>query len=329
MNIKQYDFRKINIKQNKILLFYGKNDGLKHHTKLELIKKRKNVSNYDQSDILNNNEILFENLYSQGLFDNERTIIIKRTNDKILKVIEKIEPKKLDDTLIIVDADNLEKKSKLRTYFEKHKNFICIAFYEENEQTLVKVAQNFLRQKNIILSSSSINLVVNKCNGDRGNLLKELEKIENYSKNKKIIKEEDISKLTNLIEDHDISKLIDHCLVKNTKKTIKILNENNFQNEDCLLIIRIFLNKAKRILNLSNEYEKNKDINKVISSARPPIFWKDKEITIQQIYKWNPKDMKMLIYKLSELELIVKKNINNSINLTVNFILDQLFSKQN
>ena len=208
MNIKQYDFRKINIKQNKILLFYGKNDGLKHHTKLELIKRRKNVSNYDQSDILNNNEILFENLYSQGLFDNERTIIIKRTNDKILKVIEKIEPKKLDDTLIIVDADNLEKKSKLRTYFEKHKNFICIAFYEENEQTLVKVAQNFLREKNIILSSSSINHVVNKCNGDRGNLLKELEKIENFSKNKKIIKEEDISKLTNLIEDHDISKLI-------------------------------------------------------------------------------------------------------------------------
>ena len=309
MNIKQYDFRKINIKQNKILLFYGKNDGLKHHTKLELIKRRKNVSNYDQSDILNNNEILFENLYSQGLFDNERTIIIKRTNDKILKVIEKIEPKKLDDTLIIVDADNLEKKSKLRTYFEKHKNFICIAFYEENEQTLVKVAQNFLREKNIILSSSSINHVVNKCNGDRGNLLKELEKIENFSKNKKIIKEEDISKLTNLIEDHDISKLIDHCLVKNTKKTIKILNENNFQNEDCLLIIRIFLNKAKKILNLSNEYEKNKDINKVISSARPPIFWKDKEITIQQIYKWNPKDMKMLIYKLSELELIVKNRL--------------------
>ena len=329
MNIKQYDFRKINIEQNKILLLYGRNDGLKHHTKLELIKKRKNVSNYDQSDILNNNEILFENLYSQGLFDNERTIIIKRTNDKILKVIEKIEPKKLDNTLIIVDADNLEKKSKLRTYFEKHKNFICIAFYEENEQTLVKAAQSFLREKNIILSSSSINLIINKCNGDRGNLLKELEKIENYSKNKKIIKEEDISKLTNLIEDHDISKLIDHCLVKNTKKTIKILNENNFQNEECLLIIRIFLNKAKRILNLSNEYEKNKDINKVISSARPPIFWKDKEITMQQIYKWNPKDIKMLIYKLIELELIVKKNINNSINLTVNFILEQLFSKQN
>ncbi len=329
MNIKQYDFRKINIEQNKILLLYGRNDGLKHHTKLELIKKRKNVSNYDQSDILNNNEILFENLYSQGLFDNERTIIIKRTNDKILKVIEKIEPKKLDNTLIIVDADNLEKKSKLRTYFEKHKNFICIAFYEENEQTLVKAAQSFLREKNIILSSSSINLIINKCNGDRGNLLKELEKIENYSKNKKIIKEEDISKLTNLIEDHDISKLIDHCLVKNTKKTIKILNENNFQNEECLLIIRIFLNKAKRILNLSNEYEKNKDINKVISSARPPIFWKDKEITMQQIYKWNPKDIKMLIYKLIELELIVKKNINNSINLTVNFTLEQLFSKQN
>jgi len=60
-----------------------------------------------------------------------------------------------------------------------------------------------------------------------------------------------------------------------------------------------------------------------ISSARPPIFWKDKEITKQQIYKWSPKNIKKLIYKLADVELLIKKNMNNSINLITDFILEQ------
>ena len=86
-----------------------------------------------------------------------------------------------------------------------------------------------------------------------------------------------------------MSELIDNCLSKNKKKTINILNENNFSNEDCILIIRIFLNKLKKILKLSNEFKKNKNIDLTISSAKPPIFWKDKEITKQQIFVWKPK----------------------------------------
>ena len=60
-----------------------------------------------------------------------------------------------------------------------------------------------------------------------------------------------------------------------------------------------------------------------ISSAHPPIFWKDKEITKQQIYKWSPKSIKKLIYKLADVELLIKKNMNNSINLITDFILEQ------
>jgi DNA polymerase-3 subunit delta len=101
------------------------------------------------------------------------------------------------------------------------------------------------------------------------------------------------------------------------------LNENNFNNEDCILITRTFLNKSKKILKLSNEFKINKNIDLTISSARPPIFWKDKEITKQQIYKWTPQSIKKMIFKLSEIELLIKKNINNSINLITDFILDQ------
>ena len=152
-------------------------------------------------------------------------------------------------------------------------------------------------------------------------------KIENYYLSKGKITEDIIIKLINLIENHDVSELVDNCLIKKKKKTIKILNENNFANEDCILIVRTFLNKAKRILKLSAEFEKNNNINLTITSAKPPIFWKDKETIKHQIQQWRPESIKSLIYKLSIIELLIKRNINNSVNIISDFILEQVFSK--
>ena len=89
------------------------------------------------------------------------------------------------------------------------------------------------------------------------------------------------------------------------------------------MIARSFLIKAKKLLALSTTFEINKNIDLTISSAKPPIFWKEKEITKQQIYKWKSKNIKKLIYTLGETELQIKKNINNSINLITDFILNQ------
>ena len=110
-------------------------------------------------------------------------------------------------------------------------------------------------------------------------------------------------KITNLIENHSLSELVDNCLAKNNKKIINILNENNFNNEDCILITRSLLNKSKKVLQLVKEFENNKNIELTISSAKPPIFWKDKEITKQQIKQWKPESIKDLIYKLADIEL--------------------------
>ena len=129
--------------------------------------------------------------------------------------------------------------------------------------------------------------------------------------------------MTNISENQSISELIDNCLAKNEKRTIHILNENNFNIEDCILITRIFLIKAKKILILSSEFEKNKNIELTISKAKPPIFWKDKEITKQQIYKWKPENIKKLIYKIHNLELDIKRNVLNSVNLISNFLVEQ------
>lgn len=321
MILKSYEINKINQSINHLILFYGKNEGLKNEAINVLIKDKNNISNYEEKEILDNESNFIENILSKSLFEQQKFILIKRATDKILKIIENLNSKNLEDTIIIVNSDNLEKKSKLRSFFEKDKTLICIPFYPDNDLTLSKLAYNFFKNKKILISPSSINLIVNKCSGDREKLVNELHKIEFFTKNGKKIDNVSISKLINLNENHSISELVDNCLAKNKKKTISILNENNFNNEDCIMITRSFISKAKKLLILSKTFETNKNIDLTISSAKPPIFWKEKEITKQQILKWNSRNIKQLIYSLSETELQIKKNINNSINLITDFIL--------
>ena len=322
MILKFFYLNNINLNVNNIILFYGKNSGLKDEC-LNKIIKNKNISVYEEKEILDEKNNFIEQILSKSLFDAEKFIIIKRATDKIVNLIKEIADKKIDDIKIIINTDFLEKKSKLRSLFEKDKKLICVPFYPDTDQTLSKLAYNYLKNLKISISSENINLIVNKCNGDRQVLLNELEKIESYTKNKKEISTTNLTKIINLLENYSISELIDNCLIKNKKKTLKILNENNFSNEDCFLIIRTFLNKLKRILILANELEKNQNIDLTLSSAKPPIFWKDKEIIKQQIFQLKPKKIKELIYQTNKLEYLVKRNIGNSLNLVTNFVLEQ------
>jgi len=327
MITKAYELNKINLNQSPFILLYGKNEGFKNQAITQILKNKDGISKYEEKEILENSENFLESIFSMSLFESEKILVIKRTTDKILNILTEIIQKDVKDIIFILSADILDKKSKLRSFFEKDKKCVCIPFYPDNEQTLSKLAFNFLREKNISLSTSDINLIVNKSNGDRKILLSELNKLEYYSKNGKKITTEHIMKLTNLIENFSISELVDNCLANNTRKTKNILIENNFGNEDCVLIIRTFLNKLKRILKLCAEFQENKDINLTIASAKPAIFWKDKDITKQQILRWSPNEIKEIIYKLNNIELMVKKNFGNSINLITDFILSQISSK--
>ena len=325
---KNYEIEKLNQNFN-YFLFYGKNEGLKNETIIKLNHKKKEILNYDEKEVLENQSFFIEKVLSKSLFDEDKIIVIKRATDKIVKLIDELNTRNIEETIIIIIADNLDKKSKLRLLFEKDNRMVCVPFYPDNEQVLSKLAYNFLQDRKISMSPSNINMIINKCGGERETLINELQKIEYFSKNGKKINTEIISKLINLNENHSISELIDNCLAKNKKKIISILNENNFSNDDCVMITRSFLIKAKKLLALSTTFETNKNIELTISSAKPPIFWKEKEITKQQIYKWESKNIKQLIYALGETELQIKKNINNSINLITDFILLQSSSATN
>ena len=217
----------------------------------------------------------------------------------------------------------LETKSKLRSLFEKDKNLICIPTYPDTNETLSKLSSVFFNKEKILISQQNINLIVEKCNGDRRNLYNELDKIKSYAINKKKISSSEILKIVNLSENYGLSELIDNCLAKNKNKIINILNENNYNADDCIMILRTFLSKAKRMLKLAVQFEQNNDINKTINSAKPPIFWKDKEIVKIQLNKWKSNKIENLINNLNDLELKIKKNQNNSLLIITDFILEK------
>ena len=331
MIVKFFELKNKDLKQNKYFLLYGNNKGLIEETiKNTLIPiLSNNVSYYDESQILNNIENFKEDIFSQSFFDRERLIVIKRSTEKIYPVCEEIVEKNLKDISIIFISESLEKRSKLRLFFEKNNKTVCIPFYEDNQQTLSNIVQNHLKKLNINLSQQMINVIVDRSRGDRVNLNNELIKIENYSLNKKKIELDDILKLTNLAENHHISSLVDYSLAKNRTKTLNILNENNLNSEDCIYILRMFLNKLKRLLIIKNELREDNNIEKIISSHKPPIFWKDKELVKQQIKAWKYDNIKKQIVKTNSLELKIKRNPSASIFLVTDFILERTLEISN
>ena len=278
MIIKSFELSKINLKEKQFFLFYGKNEGLKKETIKEKFKEfyTDNIYNYDENEILQNEQKFFNDIFSRSFFENEKLIIVSRTTDKIKNLIEEMLEKKIEDIVIILNAGILEKKSKIRSLFEKNKKTICVAFYEDNNQTLSGIINKFFKDNKILISQQLINLIVQRSRGDRQNVNNELEKIKNFIGDKNKISANDLLKLTNLAENYSVSVLIDGCLAKNMRATVNILNENNYSTEDCILIIRTLLIKSKRLLMLLKGLKNDKNIDNVISSFKPPIFWKEK-----------------------------------------------------
>ena len=326
MIIKTYQLENLKKKHSNFYLLYGENEGYKNQVIKQILAPgfEENIRRYEETEIINNFDNFINEITNKSFFENKKTIIVSRATEKINKFLDNILNKNIDDVTMVINAGMLDKKSKLRSNFEKNKNLICIPFYSDDSYTLSKIAKKFFTEKKIPISQETINLLVERCKGDRENMRNELSKIESYIKNKKKISSEEIIKLTNLTENYSYSELADSCLSKNLKKTINILNENNYSSEDCMPILRFMLSKSKRLLKLKEACKTQKNIDDIISSYKPSIFWKDKEIVKQQMKNWSLKSTEELIFALNEVELIIKKGNINALNIISDFILSQV-----
>jgi len=324
MIVKNYEIKKI-INQNfDFYLFYGSNIGLIEITINKLIKPNfsKNLFIYDEQDILDNLNKFNENIFNLSFFEQDKLIIINRATDKILNLITEVIDKNPDKIKIIIKSNNLDRKSKLRNFFEKNKKTIIVPFYEEDHKSLSKLITDFFIEKKIKITHEGINLIVEKVRGKRISLNNELDKIYHLSKENKYADAEKISKLINLAEDYDLSELVNQCLAKNKFQTLKILNNNQILNDDCISIIRLFLYKVERIKKIQLQLKLNQNYESVINSFKPVIFWKEKNIVKQQLKLWTEKKLIKLKKKINKNELLIKKNNQISKLVIYNFIFD-------
>ena len=329
MILKSFEIDKKDISKIKFFLIYGENEGLKREIINKIISHNEGKKiNFEESQILKNKHDFFNEITNKSLFEKERIFLLERCTDKISEIVLDIYENN-NDELFIVNCGILEKKSKVRNLLEKSNIAVIIPTYKDNFQSLSSLAKSFFIQRKISISYETLNLLINRCNGDRGNLNRELEKISNYLSDKKTISLKEISILTNLSENYSAAELVDASLSKNIKKTCEILSENNYSQEDTFLILRVFLQKTKKILSLLREIKYEKDIEKVISLHRPPIFWKDKPVIKKQLQVWSYDNIQNLIYRLNDIEIKIKKNSSLSLILMKDFIYEILEKKTN
>ena len=324
MNLKLFELKKVNLNKHNFFLFYGENDGLKEETIKELFEKnyRNNIHRYEEKEILDNKNDFFNSIFTQSFFDNEKLIILNRATDKVKDLIEEVIERDPGDIQFILNSKNLEKKSSLRKLFEKEKRVICVPFYEDNNQTLNSIISYFFRSKKIPISQQLVNILIERSRGDRKNLNNELGKIGNFLLNKKNIDLQEIIKLTNLADNYSASELVDHALAKNSRKTVTILNENNYSDEDNIIIIRTLLVKLKRLVKINELVDVENNIEQAVSSFKPTIFWKDKPLVTQQVKSWGKDKLRDLIYEANEIELLIKKNASIGRIILSDFIIN-------
>ena len=326
MLIKSYEILKKDLNFLNSFLIYGENTGLKQDIVKSVIelKEKKNIKykqfKFEEEEIIKNQNDFFNLIFSGSLFDKKKVIFVNRTTDRLFNLISEISKKDIKDILIFFEADQLEKKSKIRNLFEKDKNLVCIACYQDNNFDLIKIINDEIKQTKIKLSTESINLLIERASGDRNNLRNEVNKLKSFALNKQMVSYDQVKELTNMVGNYQNDYIVNICLNGDKKKLNKILRENNFSFEDFLILLKIFSKKIHRLLKIKifNRLEKNLD--QIFNQIRPPIFWKEKEDVKKQVRLWNEKKLNLIIKKINEIELNCKKNHELSTNITLDFL---------
>ena len=319
MIIKSYEVSK-NLKsfsKCNLFLLYGENVGLKKDIR-DIIKKtikQKNdnleVLSLYESEILDNDENFYNFVYSGSLFSNKKILIIFEATDKIVKKISNVYDKYATQVFLIIFSGILEKKSKLRIFFEKTKKTICIRCYLDSEKDLEIIAQSEFKKNNILLSREAINLLIEKSNSDRNNLRNEIEKIKSYSLNKKNLQLNEIKSLINFSGDYKSEILINECLCGNISQYKKMISELYINTFNQIFLLRILSNKAQRLLKIKEQENISNNLDSLINDYKPAVFWKEKSLIKKQLSIWNINELKKMISGINTTELLCKKKTHN------------------
>ncbi len=306
------------LKEN-IILFYGENTGLK----IDLKNKIKNLNNEALINNLNQDEILadenkfFNELLNKSLFEDTKIFFINQANDKILKLIYEIEEKE-NIPKIYIFSELLDKRSKLRGYFEKSNTLGIVPCYADNEISLKKIILNKLKGYTG-LSNQNLNIILENCGLDRSKLNNELRKITTYFENKIIVTNK-LKSLLNLKVNNNFDLLKDQALIGDKTQTNRLISDTIFENDKDIFYLNAINQRLVKLLEVA-EITNNGNLDDAIGKIKPPIFWKDKPTFNLQARKWNKNKLKKMLDKTYRTELKIKSNSQITHSLLIKKLL--------
>ncbi len=327
MIVKSYEVEKkvSNLLTHNLFLFYGENFGLKKDLK-EFIKnklkekdKSVEILSVYEKEVLDNDENFFNSVYSGSLFSAKKIITIYDGTDKIIEKINKVYDKYPENVFLIIFSEVLEKKSKLRNFFESHEKTICVPCYLDSEKDLEIIAHTEFKKNNISISREAVNLLIEKSNSDRNNLRNEIEKVISYSFKRKKIELDEIKSLVNFSGDYKSDNLVNECLCGNIAQYKKVMSELYVNTTNQLILLRILSNKIHRLIKIKEQGDGSNNVDNLINNSKPSIFWKEKPLVKKQLSIWGFNDLKKTINDINNTELSCKKNPQISKFIFINF----------
>ena len=321
MNFKSYLLEKNYslIEKTKSILFYGENLGLKKFFKKFIIENNKNSKavSFLQDEILSNTNLLFNELNNLSLFEDKKIIFIDNVNDKILKVLEE----HLDGVpnfQLFIFGQILDKKSKLRSYYEKSNIYGLVPCYEDSVITIQKIIQDELKNYQGV-SSVNINIILEACGNDRVKVYNEIDKIKSFFEDKKITTN-NLSRLLNSPRVDDFNELKDVVIKGNKHETNKLLTSTIIDQDRAVYYLSLINQRFYKIIDIIKA-KRERSIIETVNNIKPPVFWKDKQNIVDQVKMWNLKKIQIILKKIFDLEIILKSSSNINKNLLIKKLL--------
>ena len=327
MIVKSYEIQKnsLNYLKYNLFLLYGENNGLRkdirESIKIAISQQDNNIEllSLYENDIINDEENFYNSIYSGSLFSNKKIITISNGTDKIIKQVKSVVDKYPENVFLIIFADRLEKKSKLRNFFETNIKTLCIPCYLDSDKDLEIIAKKEFTKHNIALSRELINLLVIKSNNDRNNLKNEIDKIKSFAQNKKKLDINEIKFIINFSGEYKSDIFINECLCGNISQYKKILSELYTNTVNRTFLLRILSNKIQKLLNMKESESDHSTLDGLLNAFKPPIFWKEKPIIKKQLTIWSLNNLKTTVHEINDTEILCRKNPQISKIILFNF----------
>ena len=308
-------------------LLYGVNSGIKDDIKSKIKKNRENteIINFFEEELIVNKNILYENFLNTSLFSQKKIILLHNVTDKIFDQISKCLEKSTKDITVYLFSENLDKKSKIRNLFEKNKLLAVFPCYEDNERSLINyINKELVNFKGV--SGEVVNLIMSNSNMDRKIIQNEMTKIKLFFNEKKINTEQ-LLEILNIKSNTNFDEIRDSVLVGAKVKVNKLLSEIIILHEDGLYYLNNLNYRIMKLLEIRNTNENIDNYEMAVERAKPPIFWKDKQVFTEQLKKWSLKKLNIAVMKIGETEILMKKNSNLRNDILIKALIIDLFNE--